>query len=416
MLDGLLYSFVPVRCAYIDPGTGSMLFTVLLGAIGVLSYGLKSLWMKLRISAGHKENNVSTYPFVIYSDSKRYWNCFKPVCDEFEKREIQLVYLTQSEDDGIFSESYDHVKAEYIGEGNQAFAKLNFLNADILLSTTPSLDVFQWKRSKDTRYYIHIPHAAGDLTLYRLFGVDYYDSILAAGDYQIKQIRELEKLRDLPPKDMKIVGLTYFDEMKKRIDKMPKPENDVPVVLIAPTWGSNSLLNRFGSRLIDALADTGFKVVIRPHPQSFTSEKELIQDLMNKYPHLEWNRDSDNTDILNKADILISDYSGVIFDFALVFNKPIICADFSFDDSPYDAHWLDQPIWIFEQLPRIGKVLKEEDFSNFKEVINSCLNSSEYARARQLAIRETWANIGKAAGTIADYMIDKQKELTKGSD
>ena len=49
-----------------------------------------------------------------------------------------------------------------------------------------------------------------------------------------------------------------------------------------------------------------------------------------------WNRDNDNFEILKKADIMISDFSGVMFDFALVFDKPIIYADTSFDASVYD--------------------------------------------------------------------------------
>ena len=40
---------------------------------------------------------------------------------------------------------------------------------------------------------------------------------------------------------------------------------------------------------------------------------------MNKYSNcknISWNKDNDNFAILNKADLMISDYSGVIFDFA----------------------------------------------------------------------------------------------------
>ena len=53
--------------------------------------------------------------------------------------------------------------------------------------------------------------------------------------------------------------------------------------------------------------------------QKKRSEKEMLDSLMSKYPDLEWNFDNDNFDILNRADLLISDFSGVIFDFALVF-------------------------------------------------------------------------------------------------
>ncbi len=403
-------AYAPIKQMYIDPGTGSMLFTILVGTLGVAVYGLKSLILKLRTSFGHKTNENSI-PFVIFTDSKRYWNVFKPICDEFEKRGVSLVYYTQSQDDPIFDSNYEFVKGEYIGDNNRAFTKLNFLKADVLLSTTPSLDVFQWKRSKDVKWYVHIPHACSDITLYRLFGIDYYDAILLSGAFQIDQIRKLEELRNLPAKELKTVGLTYFDVLKERRENTPSVHNEKPVVLIAPTWGQSSILKRYGKEIIDPLINTGYEIVVRPHPQSFTSEKDMIDELMKNYPTLEWNRDTDNFDILNRADIMISDYSGVVFDFSLVFDKPIIYADTQFDDSPYDAHWIDDDLWTFKVLPKIGMQLTKENVKNIKQLIDDCLVSPEFASARKEAVKQSWEHIGQAANLIADYLIDKQKEL-----
>ena len=406
---------MPAVLAYIDPGTGSMLFTILFGLISVFLYSFKGLLIKLKNSFGIRNVNKDHSKYTIYTDSKRYWSLFKPILEEFENREIDIDYLTQSEDDDVFKCDYRYVHPRYIGNSNKAFASLNLINSDILLSTTPSLDVFQWKRSKQCKYYIHIPHACSDLTLYRLFGIDYYDAILCSGAFQIDQVRELEKLRNLPAKDMQIVGLTYFDELAKRL-KNNKRTNKEKTVLVAPTWGPNSLLNLYGDKIINALIKTGYKIIIRPHPQSFSVEKDMIDRIINKYPDIEINSDSDNFDVLNNSDILISDYSGVIFDFALVFNKPIIYADISFDDSYYDSHWLDIEPWTFNTLEKIGAKLKEEDLDNIKQLIDNCMTDEKYEKARKQAVKQAWANKGKAAKLIADYMIEKQKELTKEDD
>ena len=58
---------------YIDPGTGSMLFTVLLGIIGASIYSLRMLFIKIRfkITGGKAEVNNKKIPFVIFSDDKR---------------------------------------------------------------------------------------------------------------------------------------------------------------------------------------------------------------------------------------------------------------------------------------------------------------------------------------------------------
>ena len=79
--------------------------------------------------------------------------------------------------------------------------------------------------------------------------------------------------------------------------------------------------------------------------------------IMEKYPaseHLEWNRDVDNFEVLRRSDILISDFSGVVFDFTLVYDKPIIYADTSFYRGPYDAWWMEDELWIEKTLPRVG--------------------------------------------------------------
>ena len=80
---------------YIDPGTGSMLFTILIGVIGAGIYSLRMLFIKLRfrLSGGKVEESHKKIPFVIFSDDKRYWNVFEPICREMDRRGTDIVYL-----------------------------------------------------------------------------------------------------------------------------------------------------------------------------------------------------------------------------------------------------------------------------------------------------------------------------------
>jgi len=401
---------------YIDPGTGSMLFTILIGVIGAGIYSAKMLLIKLRfkLSGGKVETSSKKIPFAIFSDDKRYWSIFEPICRELDARGKDVVYLTASEDDPGLKCTYPHVKAEYLGKENRAFARLNFLNASVLLSTTPGLDVYQWKRSKDVQYYVHIAHAANDITLYRMFGLDHYDAILLSGEYQVQQIRKLEKLRNLPQKELVKVGIPYMDEMAARLQQVgPAPEHP-RTVLLAPSWGSSAIFGVYGGKIIEVLLETGYHVIVRPHPQSFKSEKELMEKLMNQYPQseqLEWNRDTDNFEVLRRSDILISDFSGVIFDFALVYDKPIIYTNPNFDLSVYDAWWLKEPLWTTSALPRLGRELTGENMENLKELIDSCLTESQYGQGRQAVREETWEHPAESAQRAAEYLINKYEEL-----
>ena len=264
---------------------------------------------------------------------------------------------------------------------------------------------------------------ANDITLYRMFGIDYFDAILLSGDYQVKEVRELEEKRGLKAKDLELVGIPYMDTMLKRVK-----ENGVNAfgagengrtVLVAPSWGESAILSRYGAKLIDAIKDAGFKVIIRPHPQSYTAEKDLIDKLKSKYEGdslVEWNSDNDNFDVLSKSDVLISDFSGVMFDYALVFDKPIIYADTSFDAGPYDAYWLDEEPWTFSVLPRLGVQLKEEDFGNIKNIINGCIDDPKYKQGRDEARKETWCHIGEGAKRTVEFVTKKKEELNKANE
>lgn len=398
-----------------------MLFAILIGLIGTLNYALKNWLVKLRftLSSGKKvEANVEKLPFVIFADDKRYWNIFEPICREFDRRGVDVVYMTASPDDPALENPYEHIKGEFIGKNNKAFARMNFLNAGIVFSTTPGLDVYQWKRSKDVQYYVHIPHGANDITGYRMFGVDYYDAILLSGEYQVQQVRDLEKLRDLPKKDIVKVGIPYMDEMAKRLEAAPpmEKEGQERTVLLAPTWGKSSIFQKYGSRIFDVLLETGYHIIVRPHPQSFTSEKEMIEKLMREYPdsdRLEWNRDNDNFDVLKRTDILLSDYSGIIFEFAFVYDKPVIYADTEFDDSPYDAWWLDTPFWTLTALPRIGQKLTLDNLDSLKSMIDECIQDPRYTQGRREASEETWEHKGEGAMRAVDYLLRKYEELTE---
>ena len=404
---------------YIDPGTGSMLFTILIGVLSAGYYFLRNLLMKMKFafSGGKiKEQDESHIPFAIFTDSKRYLTIFKPICDEMEKRGEKLVYLTAEEDDPLLKEKYENVRTEFLGAGNRAYARMNMLKADVVLSTTPGLDVYQWKRSRDVKWYAHVLHAAGDVTMYRMFGIDYYDAMLLSGDFQIKQVRDLEALRGLPEKETRLVGIPHMDALRERLLKSEAEPDHETTILLAPSWGPSSILNKYGKKMIDELIATGYKVIIRPHPQTFISEKDMIEPLMKAYPETDkliWDRNIDNFDTLNKSDILISDFSGVVLDYALVFDRPVICAETSFDNGIYDSWWLGEREWIFETLDKIGVKLTPDNMDNIKEIVEKALTDTKLKEGRDKARAESWANMGKSVESIVDYMIEKRKELNE---
>jgi len=402
-----MMNFYPL---YIDPGTGSALFSILIGAAATIYFLGRALIIKLKVvlSGGKAANAVSAdHSFVIYCEGKQYWNVFKPVLDEFENHKTALLYLTSAQDDPVFDASYSFVKPEYIGEGNRAFARLNMLRAGICLMTTPGLDVYQLKRSKMVRHYAHILHAPSDATMYRLFGFDYFDSILLTGDYQAEDIRTLERQRNIPEKKLVTVGCSYLDVYAEKIRNLPAEENHPFTVLVSPSWGASALLTRYGEKLLDPLAASGWRIIIRPHPQSKKSEAAMLDRLQIYYKdssNVEWDYERENIYSLNKADIMISDFSGIIFDYMFLRDKPVLYVSQNFDLRPYDADDLDHELWQFKTVKEAGIELKEEDFPRITEIIKNAGDSESLKNARGKARETAWQYPGEAGKRVFEFM------------
>ena len=405
---------------YIDPGTGSMLISILLGAVATLYFFARALIIKLKSSfsvSKHKYAIDNAYPYVIYEEDPRYWNLFKPVLDEFEKRKIPVQYLVPSEKDPVFENTYTSVTPKVIGEGNKSYANLSFLTADFMLMTTPGLQVYQLKRSKNVKHYSFLQHSVTDASQYRLFGLDHFDSILLNADYQKPYLRKLEEIRGQKPKELITVGCPYLDVYSSMLSSIEK-ENEHPfTVLIAPSWGPSGLLSLYGDKLISELSKTSWRIIVRPHPQSKISEKTMLDKLESKYSsnsNIIWDYERNNIYSLSKSDIMISDFSGVIFDYILLFNKPVIYNNQKFDMRMYDAIQLEDELWQFKTLKKVGVEIKEEMFGNIKSLVESVVNDRSRSSLLAEVKNEAWMYPGEAGKRIVDYMISKATGSANG--
>jgi len=400
---------------YIDPGTGSALFSILIGAAATLFFLFRAIILKLKtgfpsVKASSKTLSKSgyTWKYVIYNEGRQYSDLFKPVLEEFERSKVELLYLTSAADDPLFDLKSEYIKPQYIGEGNKAFAYLNFLSAEVLLMTTPGLDVYQLKRAKTVKHYSHVIHGTTDATTYRLFGLDYFDSILLTGDYQGIDIRLLEKQRGLPEKQLFTVGCSYLDEYAKNIKNIP-PEEDHPfTVLVSPSWGPSALLTRYGEKLLDPLAASGWRIIIRPHPQSKKSEILMLERLQTIYKNshnFEWDFEGKNIFSLCKADIMISDFSGIIFDYMFLMDKPVLYANYGFDKRIYDADDLDHELWQFKTLKEAGIELREQDFNRITQIIENAKDNESLAASRKKARDTAWQHRNEAGKRTFDFLF-----------
>ena len=416
MILSVIVLFIIIQSSlfcYIDPGTGSLLFSALFGIIGTLFFLSKALLIKLKTFSFadkiNKKENISKAKIIIYGEDKRYYNVFKPIIEELINLEIPTIYYSSSYDDEIFEIKSNFLKSEFIGTGNKAYAKLNFIEADICLMTTPNLDVFQLKRSKGVKKYVHITHSSAETSTYCLYSLDFFDAVFLNGEHQIRDIRELEKKRNTAIKDLYVVGNPYLDELSKMKETITKENNNKKTILIAPSWGMNCLFRRFGEKLLDNIINSDYNIIIRPHPQSLISDKDIIDKFQNRYKYknnVEWDFNRVNIYSLSKADIMISDFSGVIFDYAFLFEKPVIIPSFTFDKRGTDAIEIDEEVWTFETIPKISFKLDENNFSNISQIIEDSINNETLKNNILKAKEEAYMYEGQASKRAAQFLND----------
>ena len=112
---------------------------------------------------------------------------------------------------------------------------------------------------------------------------------------------------------------------------------------------------------------------------------------------------------------MISDFSGIIFDYMFLCDKPFLYVNDDFDLRPYDAYDIvendkNAQIWQFETLEKCGKRLESKDFSNIKAVIQSMSDSENLANNRKIAKETAWQHIGQSSKLVVDFLESKLGE------
>ena len=402
--------------AYLDPGTGSMLLSVFVGLISGVYFVIRKLPSTLRslfFRLTGKTDALKHSTLTFYAESAAYWTTFRPILVALEKLGVQSSYLTSDEKDPVFASGLKCVHPRFIGKSNTAYTALGFLQTKVLVLTTPGIDVLQIRRSPGVGRYVHVVHAVGDIHTYKLFSFDYYDAVYCAGPGQVKSLRALEALRGTRPKELPQLGCPYLDGLVERARKAASPEEGT--VIVAPTWGRNGLLTRTGAMIPKMLAQAGFRVILRPHPQSFVSEPELMEQLaqeLSPFDNVQWDRHPDGFASLSRAQLMVSDISGVIFDFAFVFLRPVVSVGAGPLKDGFEAWEIPHEAWEMSALDTLGKRILPGEENSVVDAVRSLLASEDRAREKILSLREqNVVNFGEAGMPIAKALVAEVERL-----
>jgi hypothetical protein len=353
---------------------------------------------------------------VIYAESGQDWHHFRPVvdclCDELHE---SVIYVTSDFDDPALKRSNSRLRAFNIGNGAIRTAFFQWLDADLVLMTMVDLNNLQIKRSVNPVYYVFMfhslisTHMADHADTY-----DHYDAILCAGPHQLRETRKREELHDLPVKELVPHGYHRLEELMAN-RREPPAHNQVGVhVLLAPSWGDETILNLCGLELVTVLLDAGFRVTLRPHFQTRWKTPEFIDRIAEKYAgHERFSlmEQMGENDSLFDSHVMITDWSGAGMDYGMGLEKPVL-----YIDVPAKARndvWPELEMEPFESYvrTRIGALLSMDRLDQAPEKIRELIADPERFQQEVGLLRDEWVfNLGTSSLAAAEAVVRMANE------
>ena len=325
---------------------------------------------------------------VFYAEDSSSFVHFEQIIYELtEKMECQICYVTSAKDDPILSNQNKRIRAFYIGLGTARITFFLELKAKILVMTMPDLETYQIKRSKVYPvHYVYVFHSINSTHRnYRKSAFDHFDSIFCVGRHQIEEIRATESVYNLNPKNLVEHGYGLLDKLQKN-KSVKKTASNIKTkdgkknILVAPSWGENGLLETVGSDLVRILLDNKYHVIVRPHPMTIRKWPHIIEKIKQEFNDnldFEMETNTNSFETLYSTYGLISDWSGIGFEYAFVCERPVLYIDVpQKTNNPYYNDITCKPL---ENSIRnlIGKIISPNELESIPKIIESTYENIE---------------------------------------
>ena len=256
-----------------------------------------------RYKAREKKNNIG-----FFCENRFIFEYLKPYISKINtKRKVIIISFEKIENKILPTDSCFVFRSNFFRELVFLTLKLN-----VLYSSTPDIGNTIFKRSKLKKNckYIYLQHSPVSLTMiYREKAFENFDAIQVISKFQESEINEMKTKNNF---NIKVFRSKYLFVDKKKTNS--KKTHDV---LLAPTWNSNFFDLNCHKLLKEHMDKNNISYILRPHPMSFKKKEISLEDL-NK---LNIPVDSSNNLDLNKYRFLVSDWSGIFIEYALLSNQ-----------------------------------------------------------------------------------------------
>jgi len=347
---------------------------------------------------------------VFYAESHHSWPFFEPIIKELLEKNIKISYLTSEIADPVLLDK--RIRAFYVGDGGVRTAVFKALDAMVMVMTMPDLETYHIKRSPKTQNYIYVHHSmVSTHMIYTETAFDGFDTIFCVGPHHVEEIRKRESLYNLKKKELVEHGYGRLDSLLLKAQKKEFNHSTVKKILLAPSWGPNGILELFGTKIVKAILDANFELILRPHPMTKKKAPLVIESILKEFsnhPNFKMDSSVASEDSLYDSDVMISDWSGAALEFAFALEKPVVFLNTprKINNKNYEKLELE-PLEVHIR-NGLGKVVEIQEIDSLGEVLSSISRDFNEIQKSITTARDKYIfNVSSSGRKAADYIISK---------
>lgn len=172
--------------------------------------------------------------------------------------------------------------------------------------------------------------------------------------------------------------------------------------------------------MLDELLKTEYKIILRPHPQYLRYAMEYIEELREKYKkheNFELQTDFSSNATVYQADLLITDWSGISFEYSFSTLKPTLSINTPM--KIMNKEWEEiqlEPIDIAIRT-MIGQDLNVDEIGRINSVVEELFNTADDYREKIAKVREEEIyNLGNSGKTGAEYILNAIERIEENKE
>ncbi len=263
-------------------------------------------------------------PVVFYNRYILHTSFSMPIIEQIAKHEKVVVFFGDKNDPALQSKN-DNILTLFLDYRYEHLFSL--ISADVFI--TPATTFYAKNKPKNS-HLIHQFHSLVSINhIYTPKAFDGYDGFFSAGEHHTQELQIYQRLRRWPKRHIYTVG---YPKILSLLKQQKQEHSTTKTILLAPSWGTYNLFRLHGVAITKMVLEAGYNIIVRPHSHSYNNDHDIVEQLRaieRQHPNrcrIE-NANTAPSDSLKEADLMISDWSGVAYEYAFSFLKPVLFVD-----------------------------------------------------------------------------------------